>query len=234
MTIIGNNSAGILNKLESFHRNIENVKPGAYFIQESKCRIKNKVKHDEYVMFEYIRKHSGGGGLLTAVHKSLNPISVSEDTEDEVLVVQGNIGMNKVWFINGYGPQEGPKETNQSFFNRLDSEVKSAKLAGTLICMELDANSKLGPRLIPGDPKEQSKNGKLLEKVIVDNDLVVVNGTNLCEGLVTRFRKTVNSTEESVIDFFIVCRRFFDMVSSLLIDEKRIYSLTKYASKTGI
>ena len=205
---MGNNSAGLLNKLDSFYRNIENFKPGVYFIQESKCRIKNQIKHDEYIMFEMIRKNSGGGGLLTAVHKSLSPVSVSEDTDLEVLVVQGNIGTNKVRFINGYGPQEGPEEINSPFFDKLDFEIKSAQLAGTLICIELDANSKLGSKHVPGDPKEQTKNGKLLEKVIEDNDLIVVNGTDLCEGVITRFRKTINECEESVIDFFIVCRRF--------------------------
>ena len=46
--------------------------------------------------------------------------------------------------------------------------------------------------------------------------------------------KTINDCEESTIDFFIVCRRFFALVTSLLIDEKRIFHLTKYASKTGI
>ena len=233
MTIMGNNSAGLLNKLDSFNRNIENFKPGVYFIQETKCRRKNQIKHDDYIMFEMIRKTGGGGGLLTAVHKSLSPVSVSEETEVEVLVVEGNIGTNKVRFINGYGPQEGPQEINSPFFDRLDFEIKSAQLAGTLICIELDANSKLGSKLIPGDPKEQSSNGKLLEKIVEDNDLIVVNGTELCEGRITRFRQTINDCEESIIDFFIVCRRFFSLVMSLLIDEKRIYHLTKYASKTG-
>ena len=230
---MGNNAAGLINKQDSFYRNIENFKPGVYFIQESKCRIRNQIKHDEYVMFEMIRKNGGGGGLLTAVHKSLSPVSVSEETEVEVLVVQGNIGNNKVRFINGYGPQEGSEETNSPFFNRIDLEVKSAQLAETLVCIELDANSKLGSRLVPGDPKEQSSNGKLLEKVIEDNDLIVVNGTDLCEGVITRFRKTINDCEKSVIDFFIVCRRFFALVISLLIDEKRIYHLTKYVSRNG-
>ena len=56
MSILGNNAAGLLNKLESFHRNIDNFKPGVFFIQESKCCTKNKIKHDEYVMFECLRK----------------------------------------------------------------------------------------------------------------------------------------------------------------------------------
>ena len=99
--------------------------------------------------------------------------------------------------------------------------------------MELDASSKLGSKLIQGDPKEQSKNGKLLENVVVDNDLIVVNGPNLCKGVIARLRKTIHNTEESVIVFFILCRRFFSLIISLEIDESRIYSLTKFASKYG-
>ena len=82
-------------------------------------------------------------------------------------------------------------------------------------------------------PKSQSKNGKLLANVVDENELIVVNGTEKCTGVITRHRKTVNGVEESVIDFFIVCRRFYNMINSLVIDEKRIYCLTKYSSKTG-
>ena len=64
MNILGNNSAGLLNKLESFDRCIEKFQPGVFFIQESKCTRKNKVKHPEYVMFEHVRKNSGGGVFL--------------------------------------------------------------------------------------------------------------------------------------------------------------------------
>ena len=63
-------------------------------------------------------------------------------------------------FINGYGPQDDAEdEICDAFFNRIDLEVKSAAIAGTMICIEMDANAKLGKEFIPGDPKEQSKNG---------------------------------------------------------------------------
>ena len=61
----------------------------------------------------------------------------------------------KVRFINAYGPQEDETEKAKSFFSKLDEEVKSAKVAGVLVCMELDANSKVGSKVIPGDPKAQ-------------------------------------------------------------------------------
>ena len=34
-----------------------------------------------------------------------------------------------------------------------------------MICIEMNANSKLGRTIIPGAPKEQSRNGKFLKKL---------------------------------------------------------------------
>ena len=73
----------------------------------------------------------------------------------------------------------------------------------------------------------------LLEKFINDNDLIVVNSSNICEGAITRRRVTVNSIEESVIDYFIVCRRFYEYVVKMKIDEEGVYTLTKFATKKG-
>ena len=234
MFILGANSAGLLNKRESFERNLNLFLPGAFFVQETKLRKKNKIKHPNYVTFEFLRENSAGGGLLIAVHKSLKPVSVSNDNEEEVLVVEATIASKKVRLINAYGPQEDEKDDiRESFFNRIDQEVKGSKLAGALVCLEMDANAKLGPEIIKGDPKEKSKNGRLLERVVVENDLVVVNGMEICKGVVTRYRKTVNSEEKSVLDYFIVCKRFYKIIKSMTVDEERIYSLTKYSGRTG-
>ena len=235
MYILGSNSAGLLNKSESFQRTIDKFNCGVFFVQETKVRRKNQIKIKDYIMFEHMRKDKGGGGLLTAVHKSLKPVSISEEDETEVLVVQGNIENLKIRFINGYGPQE--KETDEvkaKFFNRIDLEVKSCKMSGALVCMEMDANSKLGSQVIAGDPEnEQSKNGKLLMKVVEENDLVVVNGTDLCEGTITRYRKTINGEEKAVIDFFIVCRNFLKLIIKMEVDDKRVHTLTKFSNKRG-
>ena len=50
---------------------------------------------DDYVVFEFLRKDKGGGGLLTAVHKNLQPVSVSDDTDTEVLGVECKINDKK-------------------------------------------------------------------------------------------------------------------------------------------
>ena len=120
MHILGSNAAGILNKKESFMRNISLFNPGVYFVQESKVPRKGKIKLSDYVIFERVRKAGGGGGLLTAVHKNLNPVSVGNECEEEVLVVQTNILDKKIRFINAYGPQEDEIQQSKDFFCKLD------------------------------------------------------------------------------------------------------------------
>ena len=70
MFILGGNSAGLLNKKESFLRNVSLFKPAAYFIQETKFTKKNKIQVDDYVIFENIRNRTGGGGIMTGSHHS--------------------------------------------------------------------------------------------------------------------------------------------------------------------
>ena len=100
--------------------------------------------------------------------------------------------------------------------------MKDAKCSGKLVCIELDANAKLGREIIPGDPKEQSKNGERLMSVIEENDLIVVNSLDLCSGTITRSRETKNSNEVSVLDYFLVCSSFLQLITKMVIDESKL------------
>ena len=234
MSIFGSNAAGLLSKQESLLHIVENLKPAVIMIQETKMKRKNKVKIDNYITFEHVRSDRNGGGLLTAIHSNLNPVGMGSEDENEVLVVEADTGGLRTRFINAYGPQESEDEEKKLFFfSKLDTEVKSAKTAGKLICLELDANSKLGKALNPNDPHDQSKNGELLAEVIEENDLIVVNSSNLCEGVITRKRVTINSVEESVIDYFIVCRLFYKLIVKMKIDEDGIFTLSKFSTQKG-
>ena len=73
-------------------------------------RVKRKHAIDliDYDCFEQVRKHSDGGGILTAVHKSLNPLEIPTDDDYEILVIVATLEnvSRHVRFINGYGQQE--------------------------------------------------------------------------------------------------------------------------------
>ena len=198
----------------------------------------------DYVTFEHIRKDKGGGGLLTAVHRNLASVCVSSNEDTEILVVEAKTGNSKTRFINAYGPQENcDDDIKETFYNNLDTEVKKSKLSGSrCVCIEMDANAKLGPKFISKDPHPQSKNGKLLEKFINDNDLVVVNGSQLwvvvngsqlCEGSITRKRVTIVKKEESILDYFIVCKEMLKLILKMKIDEERKHCLTKFSTTKG-
>ena len=77
------------------------------------------------------------------------------------------------------------------FFEALEKEIKKAKFNGKSVFVEMDANAKLGPNVIEGDPHEQSENGKLLHEIIVRNALIVMNNMKTkCIGKITRKRVT--------------------------------------------
>ena len=108
LSLVGVNSNGISSKLKSLDHIISKLKPSIICIQETKVRRAGKIKVEskDFVIFELIRKESGGGGLATMVKADLSPVWVSEgDDITEVLVVEILIEGKSIRIINAYGPQ---------------------------------------------------------------------------------------------------------------------------------
>ena len=207
-----------------------------FFLQETKVSHKGQIAVENYEIFEVVRPNCPtGGSILTGVHKNLHPVFISGgEDESEILVVQAKIGNYNCRFINGYGPQEYDKlEERITFYARLEQEAINGKMFDNFICIEMDANAKLGPELISSDPNPRSGNGDLLIEMCERNNLVICNTTQLCDGVITRQRVTVNSTERSVLDYLIVCQEMYLFLTSLKIDEARSHVLTKYSKVRG-
>ena len=173
------------------------------------------------------------GGTLIGVHKSLSPILIEEYSEEfELLVVEIQLGGKDVRIISGYGPQENWRlEERAPFFSALEEEIVKAKTSDKAVYIQLDANSKLGPTFIQGDPHAQSDNGKILAGIIQRNAMCVVNSLKeKCVGKYTRQRSTKKRKEASIIiiDFVIGCEEMNDMITSLVIDEKKEHALASF------
>ena len=206
-SIMGTNAAGLKAKKDSLLSNIEIFNyPSCITIQESKLRNCSNFKLDNYQVFEK-RREGAGGGLLTAIDHNLDPVLIQSDDEDcEILVVQCNLGKQKIRIINGYGPQEDdPLVKRMKFWETIEHEIVSAKNEKCMILIELDANAKLGSQIIRNDPNKISENGQLLRNLIERKSLELLNNSPLCEGTITRHRVTKNSEEKSVIDYIITC-----------------------------
>ena len=73
-----------------------------------------------------------------------------------------------------------------------------------------------------------SANGKLLADVIISQNLVVVNSTDKCHGVITRYKKTIHGEEKSILDYYIVCQELFQNIIKMSIDEERIFTLSRF------
>ena len=178
-----------------------------------------------------------GFELYFSIHKALKPCLIEEySSEFELLVVEFTVANKSIGIISGYGPQECWSEMERMpFFLALEQEIIKAELAGKSVLIEMDANSKLGPDLIPGDKHPQSQNGQVLSQIIKRHSLVVGNSMMQCSGLVTRKRATKNGVEESTIDFVLLSDDLKDDVDAIIIDDVRecvLTSLTKV--KNGV
>ena len=197
-------------------------------MQETHYTNKGKLKIKDFEIFEAIRKKAKGGSAI-GVHKDLNPFLIQEySDESELLVVEIKVGKKDIRIITGYGPQESwPLAARMPFFLALEEEVVKAELAGRSIIVEMDANSKLGPELIPGDKHPQSDNGRILADIIKRQGLIIGNSLKQCKGLITRKRVTKDTTEESTIDFILLSEDLANEVDDILVDENRVHVLTK-------
>ena len=232
--ILSSNANGIQAKKESLLKNINVFQPTVITLQETKLRRLGTFKLPGYQVFEKVR--SGfGGGLLTAVNENLFPVLISTGKCDdsEILVVQVKTANHNIRILNAYGPQEDnyKKEKTQEFWQEIEQEVVSGIEDGCLLILQMDANAKLGREIIKNDPHDISENGKLLLDILERQNLTVVNSLDVCDGTITRERKTKSRIEKSVIDYVIVCSKIREFVKSMNIDEDRFHVLTKYASK---
>ena len=134
-----------------------------------------------------------------------------------------------------YGPQENDAvEKKLKFWSRLDQEVEKASVSEKGFILQMDGNLHIGPEFLPNDPNSMNKNGKLFKEFLSRNpNLKVVNSLNICEGLITRRRKTVNKLEEAALDFFVICEKIFQYLERMIIDEEKRFVLTNFCKKDG-
>ena len=237
LSIIGTNSAGLRGKMESFYNLINEYSPSIITIQETKHKKTGTIKMKGFQTFEKVRKNKGGGGLLTAVCDDLDPVLVSQGNEDiEIIVVEANLGIKKLRIINAYGPQEDDNiDDILNFWQELEGEVIKATEENCLILIELDANAKLGNGVLKGDPHKISNNGKVLLDIIERQNLIITNSLDICKGTITRERIFENKTEQSIIDYILVCQELAKDITEVTIDDERIHVLSRQTkTRTGI
>ena len=81
LIVFSTNAAGLKTKVQSLKNELNNSNAGVFTIQESHFGKKGKLKINNFEIFEAIQKKQKGGSMIGA-HKALNPILISEYSED--------------------------------------------------------------------------------------------------------------------------------------------------------
>ena len=75
---------------------------------------------------------------------------------------------------------------------------------------------------------------KLKMEMLSRQNLFLVNASDLCKGKITRQRDAAGRLDISILDYVIVSEELINHLEDMVIDEERIYVLTKYASTKGV
>ena len=83
------------------------LKPSIFFIEETKYKETGRIKLENYVIFELVRKSRDGGGLALGCVKELQPVFVREgDDNVEALSVEISVRNMRIRCCVAYGCQE--------------------------------------------------------------------------------------------------------------------------------
>ena len=182
-----------------------------------------------YQIFQLNRAGRLGGGLLSAIDEALDPVLINAGDDDaEILVVQIKVGHIDIRIFNAYRPQEDEKSSSMKFWLCLEKEIMK-KQENCCMLIDMDANAKIGTKF-----QSLSENVKLLMEMARRQNSEILNNLNICKGIITRNRITKCSEENSTLDYILVCDILENYVTSMLIDEERIFTLTKFVSTQGI
>ena len=148
----------------------------------------------------------------------------------ECMTVEVATGHTRLRCVTGYGPQESDcTQRKEKFWNYLDIEVHSAKEDKIGLIIEIDSNAWAGNEIIPGDPNKQNNNGKYLAQFMQRNpNVTLVNALPICEGLITRKRKSHCLNEKSILGLFIVCERVLPFVTKMNVNVKGEHQLRNF------
>ena len=113
-----------------------------------------------------------------------------------------------------YGPQSGDsQDRKRKFWDFIEKEADTAHKVGAGFILQMDSNCHLGQEIIEGDVNVQNANGKLFAQFLERMpNLTLINSLEICEGTITRMRKTINGTELSVLDVFVTCDKILPYI----------------------
>ena len=203
---------------------LSSVSPDIIAICETKKggQLKKNELQD-YEVRECIAEQGREGIIIGARKNSFNFIRDISDTEmKNIMTVRIEYPKFNVRVIAVHAPQETARnEERTEFFEELMVQIERGDSSNDHIILVGDFNARL---LSDQEHAEDSPNGKQLKDVIIEYSMKVCNFTEKCSGKWTRIQGGKNGEVRSTIDYIIVQNELCNALSSLVVDEDKIFS----------
>ena len=224
------NTRGIKSELNSIDRIVGELSPQVICLTETMLGEKEEVTINGYTNF-YNNNKIGKGGIIIAVQNDLKEVTIETDRtkeEYQTLWIKINNGRNKINIGCVYAPQEG--KTRLTVFNRMYDHVKDRinkiKQDDERLILTGDFNAKVGDA-IQGNKEEITKSGKNFLKMILEQDLMMLNKSTQCQGKWTR----LSGEEKSILDYILIFKEDEQYVDFIEIDEAKEHT-PRYKEKS--
>ena len=217
------NVRGMKSKMNSLIEILDDQNPHIYLLTETQLRSNVGMKIEGYTFYSRKREGKNGGGVGILVrndllHKSAPHIT---DRSIELMWISLRTTTGRPTMIGVYyGPQESRTNKDEIELEMclLREEIQEMTNEGNIL-LAMDGNGKIN-LLNEG----VSRNGKLLLDIFKETKLNVLNGTEICQGSITR-KNTRDHNEISAIDFIVANEQISSQVVKMIIDEDGIHKV---------
>ena len=220
-SLVYSNCRGLKGKKQSINHIVQELKPSIVCLVETHLEQKEDYKLEGYNVNPFNIGHDREGivvawkenisGLIQEVHRSNSVGQMMWLT----LKSHGNVSV-RLGVV--YAPQESRtlKANLKEMYMEIKSQITLAKQQGQKVLIVGDFNCRIG-KSIPGNTDSISKGGRLLKKLVKDENLVIGNATEVCKGLWTRVEKE----KKSAIDFVLMSEDTSRSLKKMIIDEDK-------------
>ena len=222
ITIATINVRGLKGKIKSLQSLLQTEKITIALITETMLKKGEKISIKGYRWAEKSRTNNRGGGVGILVSEKIAQNTTEDNTSDEHESLESkwiqiesrpkNIAIGVF-----YGPQENENISKaKEIFTSLNNQI-AQKAEKNEIIIAGDFNAKI--TINNKECKQpESRNGKLLQTIIEDNNLIVAN-LKADAGIWTRVNRK-NNKEKSVIDYILTTPYVANNIQTLIVDEE--------------
>ena len=217
------NVRGMKSKITSITTILEDCKPELFLITETQLRSNVGVNIPGYTFHGKIREGKVGGGVGILVRNDVRQKTSVHRATRNIELIWISVRRSKkrpIMIGTYYGKQlsRTNKEDIEREMTLLEEEITEMNREGEIL-LAMDGNAKLN---LLGEGI--CRNGTLLNKVIDRTNLKLLNGSNKCEGTITR-KNTKKEKEISAIDFVLASEMAEKWITNVVIDEEELYKV---------